>query len=128
VGGRASPAGVPVKGVGGEFLRRGFEQGAAGDRFMLATIPLAPVSALANVEPVLEQMGERPYPEPDPAPLLTIPAPVDLRPNPPPVELRKQSATGALLPIAGEIGAASLGLPRHGFRVFVDPAIPARNP
>src|SRR5262249_56516682 len=45
--GRASQADVPANAVGGEFFLRGLEQVAAEDRFMLATIHLAPVSDLA---------------------------------------------------------------------------------
>jgi Group II intron, maturase-specific domain len=58
---------------------------------MLAAIHLTPVIDLADVEPVLEEMGERSHAEGDSAALLTIPAPIDLGLNTPPVEFRQQS-------------------------------------
>ena len=42
--------------------RRGLE-----DRFMLAAMHLAPIGNLADVEPVLEQMGKRSHAEADTA-------------------------------------------------------------
>jgi hypothetical protein len=47
-----------------------------------------PVMDLANIEPVLEQMGERSHAEADPAALLAIPPPIDLGPDASPVEFR----------------------------------------
>jgi hypothetical protein len=58
-GGRASEPDQPGDGVGGPFGLHGLEQVGAEDRRMLAAMHLAPLGDLADVEPVLEQMGER---------------------------------------------------------------------
>jgi hypothetical protein len=41
------------------FGLHGLEKGAAEDRLMLAAMHLTPIGDLAEVEPVLEQMGKR---------------------------------------------------------------------
>ena len=58
---------------------------------MLAAINLTPVMDLADLEPVLEQMGKRPHAKADAAGSAAIPAPIDLRPDAPPVELRNKA-------------------------------------
>jgi hypothetical protein len=45
---------------------------------MLTAIHLTPIIDRADVESVLEQMGERSHAESDPAALLAIPAAIDL--------------------------------------------------
>ena len=87
---------------------------------MLAAIHLAPVSDFADVEPVLEQMGKRSHTKSNPAPLLTIPAPIDLRLDAPPVEFREQRAHGAEFQIKAENGLDRLGLLGDDFEFFVD--------
>src|SRR6201988_138662 len=94
---------------------------------MLPAIHLPPVMDLADVEPVLEQMGERSHAKPDPAPLLALPAPVDLRLDATPVELREQSAHRPQLQIEGENGADRLGLRGHDLELLIDAAIAEGN-
>src|SRR5262249_21765492 len=94
---------------------------------MLAAIHLAPEMDLADVEPVLEQMGERSHAKSDPAPLLALPAPIAFGPDAPPVEFREQRAHGAEFQIKGENGADRLGLLGHVFEFFVDAAIAEGN-
>src|ERR1700758_1374165 len=94
---------------------------------MLAAIHLTSIMDLANVEPVLEQMGERSHAKPNPTPLLALPAPIDLRPDAPPVELREQRAHGAQLQIKAENGADRLGLFGQDFELLIDAAIAEGN-
>jgi hypothetical protein len=61
---------LPGDGVGGALGLHGLEQVAAEDRLMLAAMHLTPVGDLAEVEPVLEQMGERSHAEADTAGLV----------------------------------------------------------
>src|ERR1700758_3753119 len=117
-GGRASQADLPINGVGGELCLHGLEHVVGQDRLMLAAIHLTPVMDLANVEPVLEQMGERPHAKPNPTTLLALPAPIDLGPAATPVEFREQSAHGAKFQIEGENGPDRLGLFGHAFEFF----------
>src|ERR1700740_3323796 len=90
--GRAFETDLPVNGVGSEFCLHGLEHVVGQDRLMLAAIHLAPVMDLADVEPVLEQMGERPHAKSNPTTLLALPAPIDLGSDASLVELREQSA------------------------------------
>jgi hypothetical protein len=62
----------------------------------------APHPDLADVEPVLEQMGKGTHAE---AALLAIATAIDLGSYALPIEFREQSAQGAKLQIAGEDGA-----------------------
>src|SRR6202045_3756529 len=105
----------------------GFEQIAGEDRLMLAAMHLASIDDLADVEPVLEQMGKRSDAEADAAPPAAIATAIDLGPDPLPIELREQSAQGAKLQIAGEDGADHLRLLGHDFELLVDAAIAERN-
>src|SRR5262245_56658317 len=126
-GGRASQPGLPGNDVGGEFFLHGLEQVAGEDRLMLAAIYLPPIMDLADVEPVLEQMGEWSNAETDTAPLLTLPALIDLRLDTPPVQLREQSTYGAQLQIEAKDCADRLRLFGHDFELFVDAAIAKRD-
>ena len=56
---------LPGDGVGGALGLHGLEQIAAEYRLMLAAMHLTPIGDLAEVEPVLEQMGERSHAEAD---------------------------------------------------------------
>src|SRR3984893_18644164 len=85
------------------------------------------MAAHADVEPVLEQMGERSHAEADPATLLAIAAAIDLGPDPLPIERREQSPQGAKLQIAGEDGAHHLRLLGHDLELLVDAAIAERH-
>jgi hypothetical protein len=57
-GGSAPEPDLPGDGVGGALGLHGLEQIAAEDRLMLAAMHLTPIRDLAEVEPVLEQMGK----------------------------------------------------------------------
>jgi hypothetical protein len=52
---------LPGDGVSAELFLHGLEQVATKDRFMLAPMHLTSVGNLADVEPVLEEMGKRPH-------------------------------------------------------------------
>src|SRR5262245_20994046 len=82
---------------------------------------------LANIEPVLWQMGERSDAEPNSAALLALPAAIDLGPDAPPLELCEQSAHGAQLQIEGEDGPDRLCLRGHDFELLIDAAIAEWN-
>ena len=66
-GRRASEPNMPGDGVGGALGLHGLEQVAAEGRLMLAAMHLTPIGDLADVELVLEQMGERSPAEADAA-------------------------------------------------------------
>jgi len=57
-GGRAPEPNPPGDGVGGALGLHSLEQVAAEDRRMLAAMHLTPIGDFADVEPVLEQMGQ----------------------------------------------------------------------
>src|ERR1700720_4205222 len=118
---------LPGDGVGGEFFLHGLEQVATKDRFVLATMHLTPIGDFAGVEPVLEEMGERPHAKANTAALAAIAAAIDLGPDAPPVELCNQSAHGAELEIKAEDGADRLCLLGHDFEFLVEAAIAERN-
>jgi hypothetical protein len=84
-GGRASEPDLPGNGVGGEFFLHGLEHVAAEDRLVLAAMHLTPKGDLADVEPVLEEMGKRSHAKANSAALAA--AAIDLGPDTPPVEL-----------------------------------------
>src|SRR3984893_16991391 len=62
------------------------------DLIVLAAMHLAPIGDLAEVEPVLEQMGERSHAEADTAAPAAIATAIDLGPDALPIELRDQSS------------------------------------
>jgi hypothetical protein len=88
-GGRASEPDLPGDGVGGEFFLHGLEQVAAKDRLMLAPMHLSSIGDLADVEPVLEEMGKRPHAKADTAALAAVAAAIDLGPDAPPVDEKR---------------------------------------
>ena len=57
-GGSAPELDLPGDGVGGALGLHGLEQIAGEDRLMLAAMHLTPIGDLAEVEPVLEEMGK----------------------------------------------------------------------
>ena len=57
------------------------------DRLVLPTMQFAPIGDLADIEPVLEQMGERSQPEADAAPLAAVRTAIGLGPDAAPVEV-----------------------------------------
>ena len=94
---------------------------------MLAPMYLTPIGDLADVKPVLEEMGKRPHTKANTAALAAIAAAIDLGPDAPPVELGNQSAHGAELEIEAEDGANRLCLLGHDFELFFDATIAERN-
>src|SRR5579863_6033589 len=94
---------------------------------MLAAMDIAPVDDLADIEPVLEQMGERADAEPDAAPLAAVAAVVDLGPDAAPIKVLDQSAHRAKLEIALEDQPNGRGLLRRNHQLLVDAAIAQRD-
>src|SRR3984893_1828226 len=94
---------------------------------MLAPMYLTPIGDLADVKPVLEEMGERPHAKANTAALAAIAAAIDLGPGAPQVELCNQSAHGAELEIKAEDGADRLCLLGHDFKFLVEAAIAERH-
>src|SRR5229473_2834366 len=64
-GGRALESNLPVDGVGGKLGLHGLEQIPIEGRLLLAAMDLAAIDHLADVEPVLQEIGERAHPEAD---------------------------------------------------------------
>src|SRR5215470_1064446 len=75
------------------------EQGTIHNRRLFAAIDLAPVDPLADIEAVLEQMGERPHAKAPPADGPTVRQPPRLAANSPAIEILRQRADGAKLEI-----------------------------
>src|ERR1700730_1381859 len=71
---------------------------------MLAAMHLTPIGDFADVEPVLEQMGERAHAEADTVALAAIAMAIDLGPDALPIKLRDQSPHGAKVQIPAEDG------------------------
>jgi hypothetical protein len=94
---------------------------------MLAGMHLASIDDLADVEPVLEQMGKRSHAEADTAAAAAVATAIDLGPDALPIELQEQSAHGATLQIACEDGADHFRLLGLDFELFVDAAIAEWN-
>src|ERR1019366_9170463 len=93
---------------------------------MLPPMGGAPIYHLADVEPVLEQMGERSYAEPDTAPYTAISKTVGLGPDATAVEVLDQGPHRAKLQIAGEDSADHLRLLGHHDQLLVDNPIAER--
>src|ERR1700732_5343714 len=64
-GRRALESNLPVDGVGGELGLHGLEQSPIEDRLLLPAMDLAAIDHLADVKPVLEEIGERTHSEAD---------------------------------------------------------------
>src|SRR5215472_3121833 len=76
------------------------EQGTIHNRRLFAAMDLAPVDHLADIEAVLEQMGERPHAKAPPADGPAVRQLPRLAANSPPIEVLRQRADGAKLEIA----------------------------
>src|SRR5712692_918820 len=126
-GGRALQPDLPVDGVGGEFFLHGLEQGAIEDRLMLPAMDLAAIDHLADVEPVLEQIGEGAHSEPDASDDPAVRTAPRLGPDAAPVEILHESPHRAELEIAGEDGAHGLGLLGYDHELLVDAGIAERD-
>ena len=95
---------------------------------MLAAMRLTPIDDLADVEPVLEQMGKRSHAKADASAPAAIATAIHLGPDPLPIELQEQSAHGATLQIAGEDGADRFRLLGHDFELLVPTRIISTPP
>src|SRR6266852_7111979 len=126
-GRRALQPDLPVDGVGGEFFLHHLEQGAIEDRRMLPAMHLAAVDHLADVEPVLEQIGEGAHPEADASDDPAVRTAPRLGPDAAPVEILHESPHRAELEIANEDGADGLGLLGYDHELLVDAGIAERN-
>jgi hypothetical protein len=71
-GWRTLESDLPPDGIGDELGLHRLEQLSLENRLMLATMSRASIDHLADVEPVLEQMSEGTYAEPDTAPYISI--------------------------------------------------------
>src|SRR6516162_1843384 len=76
------------------------EQGTIHNRRLFAAMDLAPVDHLADIEAVLEQMGERPHAKAPPADGPAVRQPPRLAANSPAIEILRQRADGAKFEIA----------------------------
>src|ERR1700738_1530080 len=126
-GGSAPEPELPGDGVGGALGLHGLEHVAAEDRLMFAAMHLTPIGDLADVEPVLEQMGKGTHAEADTAAPAALATAIDLGPYALPIKLRDQSPHGAKRQIPGEDGALRLRLLGHYDELLVDAAIAERH-
>jgi len=88
---------LPRDGIGDELGLHGLEKLQVEDRLVHATMGGAPIDHFADVEPVLEQMGEGTHTKPDPAPYTAIGKTIGLGPDATPVELLDQGPHRAKL-------------------------------
>src|SRR5438128_5339754 len=86
------------------------EQGTIHNRRLFAAMDLATVDHLADIEAVLEQMGERPHAKALPADGPAVRQPPRLAANSPAIEILRQRADGAKLQIARKDRANRLSL------------------
>jgi hypothetical protein len=93
---------------------------------MLPAMDLAAIDHLADIEPVLEQIGERAHSEADAPDDPSVCAAPRLGPDAAPGELLHQSPHGAELEIAGEDGADGLRLLGHHDELLADAGIAER--
>jgi hypothetical protein len=126
-GGRALEPNPPVDGVGGELGLHGLEQVTVEDRLVLPAMQLAPVSDFANVEPVLQQIGEGAHAEADAPHQSAVGTATLFGPDPAAIEVLDQGAHRAKRKIAGEYSADGLRLLGHHDELLVDAPIAERN-
>src|SRR5260370_18161026 len=88
---------------------------------------LATIDHLADVEPVLEEIGERAHPKADAPDDPSVGAAPHFGPDAAPVEILHQSPYRAELEIAGEDGTHGRGLLRDYDELLVDAGIAERN-
>src|SRR5262249_58733882 len=88
---------------------RGKQRGSHKGR-LCAAIPLAREAPLADIEAVLEKMGERPHAKAPPADGPAVRQPPRLAANSPAIEILRQRADGAKLEIARKDRANRLRL------------------
>ena len=99
-GGRAPQPAAPRARLGRKLGLHRLEQGTIHNRRLFAAMDLATVDHLADIEAVLEQMGERPHAEAAAADGPAVRQPPRLAANAPTIEVLRQRADGAKLEIA----------------------------
>src|SRR5215813_15071596 len=109
-GGRAPQPAAPRARLGRKLGLHRLEQGTIHNRRLFAAMDLATVDHLADIEAVLEQMGERPHAKAPPADGPAVRAPPRLAANSPAIEILRQRADGAKLEIARKDRANRLSL------------------
>src|SRR5829696_8070798 len=99
-GGRAAQPAASLDRLRGKLGLRGLEQGTIEDRLLLATVNVTAVDHLADIEPVLEQMRERPHREGATADGATVRQLPGLAADAAPVEVVRQPTDRAKRKIA----------------------------
>src|SRR4051812_16827080 len=94
---------------------------------MLTAVNLAPIDDLANIEAVLEQMGERAYAKAGPTDAAAIRKLPTFAANLMPIKLLRQCANGAQRQIARKDRANRLGLGRDAHDLLLHRRIAKRN-
>ena len=112
-GGRGSQPAPPLNRPSCKPRLHGREQRTIEDRFMITLVSLAAVDHLADVEAVLEQIGERPHPEAAVAGGATVRSLPRLAADAAPVEVGGQCPQRTQLKIMLKDGAHRLSLSRH---------------
>src|SRR5215475_7224909 len=97
--GRAPQPAAPRARLGRKLGLHRREQGTIHNRRLFAAMDLATVDHLADIEAVLEQMGERPHAKAPPADGAAVRQPPRLAANSPAIEILRQCADGAKLEI-----------------------------
>src|SRR5262245_46202871 len=97
--GRAPQPAAPRARPGRKLGLHRREQRTIHNRRLFAAMDLATVDHLADIEAVLEQMGERPHAKAPPADGPAVRQPPRLAANSPPIEVLRQRADGAKLQI-----------------------------
>jgi len=98
--GRAPQLAAPRARLGRKLGLHCREQGTIHNRRLFAAMDLATVDHLADIEAVLEQMGERPHAKAPPADGAAVRQSPRLAANSPAIEILRQRADGAKLEIA----------------------------
>jgi hypothetical protein len=101
-GGRAPQPAAPRARLGRKLGLHRLEQGTIYNRRLFAAVDLATVDHLADIEAVLEKMGERPHAKAPPADGPAVRQPPRLAANSPAIEVLRQRADGAKLQITGK--------------------------
>src|SRR5215211_2116358 len=126
-GGRALEPHLPCHGTGGKLGLHGLKQVTVEDRLVLASMHLAPIDHLAEVEPVLEQIREGADAEADAAPLAPVGKAVCFGPDVAPIEVLDEGTDRAERKIAREDRADGVRLVGHHHDLLVDAAIAEWN-
>src|SRR5215211_5200659 len=126
-GGRAAQPATSLDRLRGKLGLHGLEQGTIEDRLVLATVNVTAVDHLADIEPVLEQMRERPHPERAPTDGAAIRALPRLAADAAPVEVVRQPTDRAKRKIALKDGADSRGFGRHHHDLLIHRRVAERD-